>query len=164
MLTKATGLILLPVFAFALLLMGRSGKTSRKDLARYAGMTLGIAFLISGWWFVRNQMLYGQPLPLQLFAQDFGHTVQAATMADAMGGWGAYYLRRRRSVDVLQFLGSIRHSEVGRRRRADVSSGADLSAHGARLSLCRRRDGKAALTAQGAVQHGRNFRASGSSS
>lgn len=91
-LTKATGLLLLPVFGFALLLMWRSGG-SLKELLRNAGMTLGIALLISGWWFVRNQVLYGQPLPLRLFAEDFGGTVQAAAAADKVGGWGAYYLQ-----------------------------------------------------------------------
>ncbi|MCW3055208.1 MAG: 4-amino-4-deoxy-L-arabinose transferase and related glycosyltransferase of family [Chthonomonadales bacterium] len=89
-LTKATGLLLLPVFGFALLLMWRSGG-SLKELLRNAGMTLGIALLISGWWFVRNQMLYGQPMPLRLFAAEFGGTVQAAAVADKAGGWGAYY-------------------------------------------------------------------------
>jgi 4-amino-4-deoxy-L-arabinose transferase-like glycosyltransferase len=91
-LTKATGLLLLPLFGFALFLIWRSG-TSWRELARYAAVTLVIVALLSGWWFVRNQALYGQPLPLRLFAADFGMTVQAAPIAEAMGGWGAYYLQ-----------------------------------------------------------------------
>lgn len=89
-LTKATGLLLLPVFAFALYLMGRSG-ASRKELLRSAGITLALAVLLSGWWYARNQMLYGQPLPLKLFAADFGHTAQASVWVERLGGWGAYY-------------------------------------------------------------------------
>ncbi|MCW3094913.1 MAG: 4-amino-4-deoxy-L-arabinose transferase and related glycosyltransferase of family [Chthonomonadaceae bacterium] len=91
-LTKATGLLLLPVFGLALFLMWRSG-TSWRELVRHAAVTLVIVALLSGWWFVRNQALYGQPLPLRLFAADFGMTAQAAPRAEAMGGWGAYYLQ-----------------------------------------------------------------------
>lgn len=91
-LTKATGLLLLPVLGFALFLMWRSG-ASERSLARHAGLTLLTALLLSGWWFARNQVLYGELLPLRLFASDFGQTAQAAPMAEAMGGWGAYYLQ-----------------------------------------------------------------------
>ncbi len=91
-LTKATGLLLLPVFAFALFLMWRSGGSWR-DLARHGAVTVVVVLLISGWWFARNQALYGQLLPLRLFAADFGHTAQAAPRAEAMGGWGTYYLQ-----------------------------------------------------------------------
>lgn len=88
-LTKATGLLLLPIFGFAVLLLERSGAKPKKLLQRCA-VTLGGVVLLSGWWFVRNQALYGQLLPLRLFAADFGHTAQAAPMAEALGGWGAY--------------------------------------------------------------------------
>ena len=88
-LTKATGLLLLPVFGFAILLLLRSG-VSRKEVLRRAGTTLGIVFLLSGWWFARNQALYGQWLPLRLFAADFGHTAQAAPMVEALG-WTGYF-------------------------------------------------------------------------
>lgn len=91
-LTKATGLLLLPVFGYALLLMRRTG-VSWRELVRQAAVTVVLVLLLSGWWFARNQVLYGQPLPLRLFAADFGHTAQAAPMAEAAGGWGSYYLQ-----------------------------------------------------------------------
>lgn len=91
-LTKMTGLLLLPIFGFALYLMARAG-AERKELLRNAGLAVGVALLVSGWWFARNQMLYGQPLPLRLFSEEFHHTMQASTMADAVGGWGAYYFQ-----------------------------------------------------------------------
>jgi hypothetical protein len=91
-LTKATGLLLLPILGFAVLLMAVSG-TARQDLLQRCAVTLGIVVLLSGWWFVRNQALYGQLLPLRLFAADFGHTALAAPMAEALGGWGAYFVR-----------------------------------------------------------------------
>ena len=91
-LTKATGLLLLPIFGAALLLMWRSGSPPR-ELLRRGGVTLAVVLLLSGWWFARNQALYGQLLPLRLFAADFGHTAQAAPMVERLGGWGAYYVQ-----------------------------------------------------------------------
>lgn len=88
-LTKVTGLLLLPVFGFAVLLLLRSG-VSRKETLRRAGMTLGIVLLLSGWWFARNQALYGQLLPLRLFASDFGQTALAAPRVEALG-WIGYF-------------------------------------------------------------------------
>ena len=98
-LTKATGLLLLPVFGFAIFLLYRSegslyrSEGSQKDLLRNGAVTLVTALLVSGWWFARNQALYGQLLPLRLFAADFGHTAQAAPMVDALGGWSGYFLQ-----------------------------------------------------------------------
>ncbi len=101
-LTKATGLLLLPVFGAAVLLMWRSGSAPKeplhnsgktKELLRNSGITLVMVLLLCGWWFARNQALYGELIPLRLFAADFGHTVQAAPMVERLGGWGAYYLQ-----------------------------------------------------------------------
>lgn len=69
-LTKATGLVLLPVLALSVLLARRE----RWGRPRPAGAALGlvaVAGAASGWWFVRNQVLYGDPLGWGVFREVF---------------------------------------------------------------------------------------------
>ncbi len=96
-LTKVTGLLLLPVTLFACLLMLRHGETG-KSVGRGIAAMLASFLLVSSWWFVRNQLVYGAPLPLSQFNAAFSGTMQAQTMADALGGWGGYWQRCTREV------------------------------------------------------------------
>lgn len=90
LLTKVTGLLLLPTVLFAFVLMLKHGETGKSLGRGMAGMLAGF-LVVSGWWFVRNQVVYGQFLPLAQFNAAFSGTMQAQTMADALGGWGAYW-------------------------------------------------------------------------
>jgi 4-amino-4-deoxy-L-arabinose transferase-like glycosyltransferase len=91
LLTKATGLLLLPVTLLAFVLLGRGGESPKNILrgATWAGI---IALSASGWWFVRNARLYGEFLPLRAFEASFAGTVQAKEIAAQLGGWPAYLL------------------------------------------------------------------------
>ncbi len=95
-LTKATGVLLLPFILIALVLLRRGGEPL-PNLLRGLGWTLTVAFALCGWWLARNFHLYGEPLPLQAFRASFGGTVQAADVASGrvpgldVGGWGGYY-------------------------------------------------------------------------
>ncbi|HZO89678.1 MAG TPA: glycosyltransferase family 39 protein [Chthonomonadaceae bacterium] len=91
LLTKATGLLLLPVVVLALFLLWRAGERPQ-DLLRGAGWMALLMLAVSGWWFVRNARLYGEPLPLRAFAASFAGTMQAQTVADRLGGWPEYLL------------------------------------------------------------------------
>jgi 4-amino-4-deoxy-L-arabinose transferase-like glycosyltransferase len=91
-LTKLTGLLLLPVLALAFLLLWRADEAPRL-LRRGAAWTALIALTLSGWWFVRNHQLYGEWLPLHSFQLAFGGTAQAGDMVAGLGGsWGRYLL------------------------------------------------------------------------
>lgn len=90
-LTKVTGLLLLPVLLFALLLMWRSGEKPG-HLIRGTVWCLGIALLVCGWWFVRNKILYQAWLPLDAFHRAFEGTAQATVWAGRMGGWESYWM------------------------------------------------------------------------
>jgi hypothetical protein len=46
------------------------------------------AILLSGWWFVRSGLLYGELLPLHAFRQSFEGTALASQVAN--GGWGLH--------------------------------------------------------------------------
>ena len=96
-LTKATGLLLLPISLFGLLLFWRAGESS-KTLLRGAGIAIGTILALTGWWFVRNLMLYGEPLPLHGFAVAFAGTKQASEVASRIGGWGAYLIQMAQGI------------------------------------------------------------------
>ncbi len=101
-LTKATGLLLLPIAAFTFLLMLRRDAKGEGEtwssLLRGVGIALGVAALIGGWWFLHNIKLYGQPLPMKVFEQAFGSTAQASAVATGRilplpaEGWLGYWL------------------------------------------------------------------------
>ncbi len=57
LLTKATLLFSLPIMALVPLLFWSS--EWRKQALRYALVAIGAALLIGGWWYLRNQLLYG---------------------------------------------------------------------------------------------------------
>ncbi len=84
LLTKVSALLLVPVALFALLLMWRGGE-SPLNLARGLAWTLTLMLLLSGWWMVRNQQLYGELLPLKVFNQAFGGTAQASNFIGRFG-------------------------------------------------------------------------------
>jgi hypothetical protein len=64
LLTKTGGLALVPVVAAAAA-VNRGAPTraaAYRRAARGAGLALGVATLVAGWWYVRNVVLYGDPL------------------------------------------------------------------------------------------------------
>jgi 4-amino-4-deoxy-L-arabinose transferase-like glycosyltransferase len=68
-LMKSSGLALLPVAWLAVLLSGRESG-ARRTAVRIAGLTIAM-LAVSGWWFVRNWILYGDPLAWGAFMETF---------------------------------------------------------------------------------------------
>jgi hypothetical protein len=67
-LTKAQGLILVPLIVLAgICACRRTGYKNMGDVVRAIGIALGIAGLVSGWWFIRCQAIYGTPMPHSLY-------------------------------------------------------------------------------------------------
>ena len=85
LLTKATAVLLLPITILALLLLWRNGETTR-SVFRSAIIIAGAAAVISGWWFIRNGVLYHEWLPLTAFQKSFEGTVKATDVVS--GGTG----------------------------------------------------------------------------
>ena len=87
LLTKATAILLIPVIAVGLIFLKRSGESWANVLKGAA--LIGIwALLLSGWWFVRNQQLYGELLPLKAFDRAFAGTALAAPRIARLGALG----------------------------------------------------------------------------
>lgn len=72
LLSKSPAALLLPVAwaAFALAARGPHGFDWRR-LGRDLGACTVVALLVAGWWLVRNQMLYGDPLAQRAFLSAF---------------------------------------------------------------------------------------------
>lgn len=76
-LVKISGLSLVPVVALALVLRAwQSGDW--RTAGGQALRTYGTAALVSGWWFVRNLALYGDPLGWQMHMRLYGHVARRA--------------------------------------------------------------------------------------
>ena len=93
--TKTTALLLIPVVITVGAILVKLGKP-RREVARYLAITGTTALLISGWWFVRNVMLYHEPLPLHAFQKSFGGTALAREVVQGglglnVHGWPEYW-------------------------------------------------------------------------
>lgn len=67
MLAKAQGMILVPTFLVVCFLVARGrGYENASDVARSAVITLGIAAIVSGWWFAWCRVRYGSIMPRSL--------------------------------------------------------------------------------------------------
>ena len=76
-LTKASGLLLWPCAGMALL--GMNWGNWRRASGEIAGV-FSVALFIGGWWYIRNGLLYGDPLTLQVHVA--GYQERHRTLAD----------------------------------------------------------------------------------
>jgi 4-amino-4-deoxy-L-arabinose transferase-like glycosyltransferase len=76
LLTKATGLLLVPVVLYALYLVARQGE-ARGFVLKGAVYLFTIAFALIAPWYVRNIKLYGEITPVRAFIHEFENTAKA---------------------------------------------------------------------------------------
>jgi 4-amino-4-deoxy-L-arabinose transferase-like glycosyltransferase len=89
-LTKATGVLLIPITLLGVIVAARlqSGRWARALGA--ATLALLATLLISGWWLVRNYLLYGDPLLQRTFLEVFAGTAKARDFLNQGMTWGQY--------------------------------------------------------------------------
>jgi 4-amino-4-deoxy-L-arabinose transferase-like glycosyltransferase len=75
-LTKVSGLVLVPVVGLALFLQAYRDRTWSRLLQR-AVLTFGATALVAGWWYLRNQWLYGDLLGWRMFLNIHSHMIRA---------------------------------------------------------------------------------------
>jgi len=75
LLTKLSGLSLIPLFALALLLAAWRERDWACAL-RCGASLYGMALVVAGWWYLRNQMLYDDPLGWRMFLTIHQHMVR----------------------------------------------------------------------------------------
>ena len=76
LLTKLTCLLILPTVGLALLWSPQTGgeRDRWRNAARIGGTIACLALVIGGWWFVRNQILYGEPTSMERQIEAWGGT------------------------------------------------------------------------------------------
>ena len=97
-------------------------------------VTLGVTLALAGWWFVRNQVLYGDPLGLRVFNWYFADTPLWADFRDRQGmAFGTYLFDKVFPTTFASFWGAFGHLDpqhpewfMGFYRRPDVPEWARL--------------------------------------
>ncbi|WP_322801852.1 hypothetical protein [Thermoflexus sp.] len=86
-LSKLSGLALWAFTAGVLFVLVRKGRLRLPELLRYGGLIYGIAIALSGWWFLRNWVLYGDPTGLNVMLEIFGRRTVSPVqlLAEARG-------------------------------------------------------------------------------
>lgn len=82
-LTKTTGVALLPILLIALFLPG-----AKKIKPVQAAMAVVAILVVAGPWLVRNQSLYGDPFAMSAFNQAFVNSPQASAFIESAGALG----------------------------------------------------------------------------
>jgi 4-amino-4-deoxy-L-arabinose transferase-like glycosyltransferase len=90
LITKATAVLLIPLVALGVLWQARLQQQSWGRATLRAGLALGLALLIGGWWFVRNAILYDDPLLQKTFVNVFAGTAKAEDFLKGGATWGQY--------------------------------------------------------------------------
>jgi 4-amino-4-deoxy-L-arabinose transferase-like glycosyltransferase len=75
MLTKLSGLSLALVYGFGFLLLFIRKRSLRAVLSGI-GVTYGVALAVSGWWYIRNMILYGDPLGWEMYKSIFWFNIR----------------------------------------------------------------------------------------
>jgi len=75
MLTKLSGLSLALVYGFGFLLLFIRKRSLRAVLSGI-GVTYGVALAVSGWWYIRNLILYGDPLGWEMYKSIFWFNIR----------------------------------------------------------------------------------------
>jgi 4-amino-4-deoxy-L-arabinose transferase-like glycosyltransferase len=75
LLAKASLLVLLPGLAAAFIYAGWKNGRARFVIVKYSLLCLAVAALLSGWWFIRNLLLYGDLLGRQAEMRALAHIV-----------------------------------------------------------------------------------------
>lgn len=107
LLTKATAIVLLPA-VLATFYLASGARDERRESGAWTGLFLkggavsaAVVLLVAGWWFARNQVLYGDVLGRELFDRYFADTPRWTTHPDFPDRPG---LRETLGISFLDYL------------------------------------------------------------
>ncbi|MCS7207938.1 MAG: glycosyltransferase family 39 protein [Fimbriimonadales bacterium] len=90
LITKATAVLLVPIVALGAVWGARLQGLSWTLGGLKAAVALGIALLMGSWWFIRNAILYDDPLLQRTFVDVFAGTAKAQDFLERGATWGQY--------------------------------------------------------------------------
>jgi 4-amino-4-deoxy-L-arabinose transferase-like glycosyltransferase len=91
-LTKINGLAILPVIGLWALLAPVSRRFTLRALIGPLLLAGLVTVALSGWWYVRNLQLYGDPLAMQATLRIWGRGAVNATWDEASGVWDSFWM------------------------------------------------------------------------
>lgn len=110
LLTKTSALALAPAVVIALL-WGQRRAESPGSAARHILVAAGIAAALVGPWWIRNAMVYGDPLAMNAFRASFTGTAQAADFILAFGAYD-YWVRWVGWWTLRSFFGAFGYMDI----------------------------------------------------
>lgn len=78
LLTKASLLVFIPLVVIVVLILAGKRESSARRLVGHLCLVLSIAASVAGWWYLRNWILYGDPLGWQMWKSSYSMVVRAA--------------------------------------------------------------------------------------
>ena len=91
-LTKAQGLVLIVMLLIAsVAVLRRAGYRNWKQVLAGFATVIGVAAVVSGWWFARNYGVYGEPLPQSLYKPIFPNGLADVLAAPGQALSAAYF-------------------------------------------------------------------------
>ncbi|HEU4752986.1 MAG TPA: glycosyltransferase family 39 protein, partial [Armatimonadota bacterium] len=125
LLSKSNAILLLPPALLALYLGARRGPESPAQVWRRllttGGVTAGVLLLLAGWWFARNQALYGDPLGQKAFNWYFADTPTLEQFRQAGYSFDRYLFKLVYPTAFASFWGAFGHLDP---RRPELFMGA----------------------------------------
>lgn len=91
LLTKSTCALLFPISLIAFVLLWRRKVAPGTAAAAHCSVAVVMGLAVGGWWFVRNHMLYGDPLGVSLFRAGFQHTATPQFWLSQGWTWSGYF-------------------------------------------------------------------------
>ncbi|MFN8378752.1 MAG: glycosyltransferase family 39 protein [Anaerolineae bacterium] len=91
-LTKINGLMILPIIALWALLALVSRRFTLRQLLGPLLLAGLVTIALSGWWYVRNIQLYGDPLAMQATLRIWGRGAATAAWDEASGVWDSFWM------------------------------------------------------------------------
>jgi 4-amino-4-deoxy-L-arabinose transferase-like glycosyltransferase len=110
LLSKSSAMGLLPILAFAFLMYRREADGAGRWL-KLGSLTLGVALLFGGAWWIRNQQVYGEPFVINTFYEAFKD--RTPTAEKFIGRIGvANYWKAFAEVTAQSFVGVFSYMDI----------------------------------------------------
>ncbi|MEQ1934040.1 MAG: glycosyltransferase family 39 protein [Fimbriimonadaceae bacterium] len=111
LLTKSSAMGLLPIMAFAFFMFRRETGGEQTKWLRLGSVTLGVALLFGGAWWIRNLQVYGEPLVINTFYEAFKDRTPTAELFIGRVGVTTYW-KLFSEVAAQSFVGTFSYMDI----------------------------------------------------